>query len=163
MQSAIGLIQLRHMADWSDARRRNASILHSAIAPFAREDGPVRLPAPKCAGCDGSCDAKGCHHGWYRFYVFVRQAELADGWSRDRIVSELQKLDVPCMQGSCSEIYLEKAFDDDESRPSARLAIARQLGEDSIAFLVHPTIDETTMTGIADATKTIFKQAARNA
>ena len=162
MQSAIGLIQIKRMTDWSTLRRGNAGILWTAIAPFAQEDGPARLPAPKCAGCDGSCDADGCHHAWYRFYVFVRQPGLADGWSRDRIISELQEFGVPCMQGSCSEIYLEQAFETGGSRPPARLPTARQLGETSIAFLIHPTIDNATMTEIAETTVTIFRQAARN-
>ena len=163
MQAAIGLIQLRRMADWTALRTRNAGILQAAISPLARQGGPVRLPAPHCAACDGNCTTDGCRHGWYRFYAFVRQSGLADGWSRDRIVSELQGRGVPCMQGSCAEIYLEKAFEDEDSRPPVRLPTACQLGDDSIAFLVHPTIDDVTMASIAEATATILRQAAGNA
>ena len=83
MQSAIGMIQLRRMADWTALRQRNATILIAALAPFAGEDGPARLPAPQCAGCDGNCTDSGCHHGWYRFYVFVRRSGLADGFGRE--------------------------------------------------------------------------------
>ena len=163
MQSAIGLIQLRRMAEWTALRRRNAGMLLAALAPHAGKDGLARLPAPRCAGCDGSCAARGCHHGWYRAYVFVRQSRLADGWTRDRIVAELQELGVPCMQGSCSEIYLEKAFEAGDRRPAARLPAARRLGETSIAFLVHPTIDDATMARIAEAAAAIFGQAAGTA
>ena len=163
MQSAIGMIQLRRMADWTALRQRNATILLAALAPYAGEDGPARLPAPRCAGCDGGCTDSGCHHGWYRFYVFVRQSGLADGWSRDRIVSELQNFGVPCMQGSCSEIYLERAFEEDDSHPITRLETARRLGETSVAFLIHPTIDDATMAEIAASAASIFRKAARNA
>ena len=163
MQSAIGLIQIERMTKWTALRRRNAGILKDAIVHYAHENGPVRIPSPRCAGCDGSCSTDGCHHGWYRAYVFVRQTGLADGWSRDRILAELQELGVPCMQGSCSEIYLEKAFEEDDSRPVSRLGTARQLGETSIAFLIHPTIDKVTMTSIAKAVEAVFRQAARNA
>ena len=47
---------------------------------------------------------------------------------------------VPCFQGSCSEVYLEKAFDDTGWRPSERLPVARELGDTSLMFLVHPTL-----------------------
>ncbi|MCF6194839.1 MAG: hypothetical protein L3J46_10965, partial [Kangiellaceae bacterium] len=47
---------------------------------------------------------------------------------------------VPCFQGSCSEVYLEKAFVDTEFRPKQRLPNARLLGETSLMFLVHPTL-----------------------
>jgi len=36
---------------------------------------------------------------------------LKPGWSRDRIMEEVGAAGVPCYSGSCSEIYLEKAFD----------------------------------------------------
>ena len=144
-------------------RDRNARMLLAALFPHAGKDGLVRFPAPHCAGCDGSCAARGCRHGWYRAYVFIRQSRLANDWTRDRIVAELQGLGVPCMQGSCSEIYLEKAFEAGGSRPAARLPAARRLGETSIAFLVHPTIDEAAMARIAETAAAIFGQAAGKA
>ena len=160
MQSAIGLIQLGRMKEWSDARQRNAGILQSHLRELAGDSGPVHLPAYRCDGCNGTCPAMGCRHAWYRFYLFVRQANLKAGWSRDRIVATLQEAGVPCMQGSCSEIYRESAFDGHASRPAKSLTIAKQLGEASIAFLVHPTIDDATMTDIAKATAGILAKAA---
>ena len=47
---------------------------------------------------------------------------------------------MPCYQGSCSEVYLEKAFDNTGWRPAQRLPVARQLGETSLMLLVHPTL-----------------------
>jgi dTDP-4-amino-4,6-dideoxygalactose transaminase len=47
---------------------------------------------------------------------------------------------VPCYPGSCSEIYLEKAFDNTGWRPAKRLPVAQVLGETSLMFLVHPTL-----------------------
>ena len=78
-------------------------------------------------------------------------------------MNKLVSIGVPCFQGSCSEIYLERAFKEDNSRPITRLGTARQLGETSVAFLIHPTIDDTTMAEIAAATAEIFRKAARNA
>jgi len=61
---------------------------------------------------------------------------------------------VPCYSGSCSEVYLEKAFDNTEWRPGERLCVAKELGETSLMFLVHPTLTqleiEKTCTAISD-------------
>ena len=160
MQSAIGLIQLGRMKEWSGVRQRNAGILQSHICELAGDSGPVRIPVHKCDGCTGTCPAQGCRHAWYRAYLFVRPDRLTDGWSRDRIILELQRAGVPCMHGSCSEIYLESAFDGHESRPATPLPVAKQIGENSIAFLVHPTIDDATMTKIGAATSDVVSKAA---
>ena len=47
---------------------------------------------------------------------------------------------VPAYQGSCSEVYLEKAFDGLSCRPSSPLPVAKELGETSVMMLVHPTL-----------------------
>ena len=46
---------------------------------------------------------------------------------------------IPCSVGSCSEIYLETAFAP-KRRKKARLPVAKELGETSLMFLVHPTL-----------------------
>ncbi len=79
-------------------------------------------------------------HAHYKFYAYVRPENLALGWSRDRIVQAINDKGVPCYQGSCSEVYLEKAFDGTGWRPTERLPNAHELGETSIVFLVHPTL-----------------------
>ncbi len=147
IQAAIGRIQLRRMADWTARRQANAAALTAALQPFAGNDGPVRLPAFGCAsGCQASagrlaCTA-GCEHAQYKFYAYVRPENLAEGWSRDSIVEAINAAGVPCYQGSCSEVYLEKAFDGTGYRPAERLPVAKVLGETSLMFLVHPTLTE---------------------
>jgi len=79
-------------------------------------------------------------HAAYKCYVFVEPDQLKSGWTRDRILSEILARGVPCYSGSCSEVYLEKAFDGTAWRPSERLPVARELGETSVMFLVHPTL-----------------------
>ena len=83
-----------------------------------------------------------CRHAAYKCYVFVEPDKLAEGWSRDRIAQEVTARGVPCYQGSCSEVYLEKAFDGTGWRPARRLPVARELGETSLMFLVHPTLED---------------------
>lgn len=65
---------------------------------------------------------------------------------------------VPCFSGSCSEIYLEKAFDG--LRPLERLPIAHELGETSLMFLVHPTLSDNDMHIIAQAVSEVMIQAS---
>lgn len=130
MQAAIGIIQTQKMPDWT-ARRTELALAMTSV--LQRHD-VIRLPkTPNYAG-----------HGYYRLYAFVRPELLRDGWSRDRVIDEIVVRGVPCLHGSQSEVYLEGAFDGTGWRPHERLPVARELGETSLAFLVHPslTVDE---------------------
>ena len=128
MQAAIGRVQLRKLPEWQAARRRNAE----AILAAASECAIFRVPALPMH----------VEHAWYKAYAFVEPAQLGAGWDRDRIVSEINAHGVPCSMGSCSEVYLEKAFDGTGLRPERRLPVARELGETSLMFMVHPTLTE---------------------
>lgn len=154
VQAAIGRIQLRRMADWTARREANAARLRLALQAFAGSDGPIRLPDPVSAGGVGSSV-----HAQYKFYAHVRPDNLAGDWTRDRIVAEVNALGVPCFQGSCSEVYLEKAFDG-VGRPAERLPMARQLGETSLMFLVHPTLSEEDMRRTCSAIEHVLSAAA---
>jgi len=143
MQAAVGRIQLRRMTDWTAARTANAE----AILTECRRHAALRVRDFRCnaARCGADCPARsGCVHAQYKCYVYVRPERLATGWNRDRIAAEINARGVPCYQGSCSEVYLEKAFDNTGWRPEERLPVARELGETSLMFLVHPglTADE---------------------
>lgn len=141
MQSAIGRIQLRRIAYWTKAREQNALALTDAFLPFSGEEGIIRIPDLSCDQCAAKNETC-CRHAWYKFYAFVRPENLPDGWNRDRIVSELVAKGIPCYQGSCSEVYLEKAFNGTAHKPRKALPIAKKLGETSLMFLVHPTLKE---------------------
>lgn len=126
MQAAIGRLQLVQMSDWHIARRQNASAILEAAAEcavFRVPDVPPHL-----------------EHAWYKAYVFVESKRLRAGWTRDRIIAEINLRGVPCGVGSCSEVYLEKAFEGTTFKPPQRLPAARELGETAILFLVHPTL-----------------------
>ena len=145
MQAAIGRIQLGCMADWTNKRGANAKTIADALEPFAAEGGPIRLPEFRFANFLDTTHNKGCVHAYYKFYAYVRPQNLAPDWSRDRIVEEITSRGVPCFQGSCSEVYLERAFDGTGWRPEPRLPIAKELGETSLMFLVHPTLTNSEM------------------
>lgn len=126
VQAVIGRIQLRRMQEWQASRGRNLQFIWDA----ARCLPALRVP-------DFPEDNV---HAAYKCYVFVRQECLKDGWSRDRILNEIASRGVPAFSGSCSEVYLEKAFDNTDLRPRERLSNAKELGETSMMFLVHPTL-----------------------
>lgn len=151
MQAAIGRIQLRRMSEWTATRARNAAILETAIMPFAEADGIIRSPR---------CEIEGTVHGQYKYYAYIRPDRLAEGWDRDRIVAELNGRGIPCFQGSCSEVYLEKAFDGTPFRPLQRLPVARELGETSLMWLVHPTLTDAQMRFAAQGIGEVLAEAS---
>lgn len=148
MQAAIGRIQLNRIADWTRRRTEIATRLSDALA---RHPGVVRVPAP----------AAGMRHAYYRLYGYVRPDGLAGDWSRDRIVAELNAAGVQVLHGTCSEVYLEKAFDGTAWRPEPRLPNARELGETSLMFLTHPTMGDAELDRAADAIDRVLGAAAR--
>jgi dTDP-4-amino-4,6-dideoxygalactose transaminase len=147
MQAVIGRIQLKRMDDWHAKRTANAN----AIWSTASELPGLRVPVIP----------EGSEHAAYKCYVFVEPEALADGWDRDRIVSEISTRGVPCYQGSCSEVYLEKAFDNTGWRPKERLPVARELGDTSIMFLVHPTLTAAEIAKTQSVLSEVLKLATR--
>ncbi|ASP17316.1 DegT/DnrJ/EryC1/StrS aminotransferase family protein [Neisseria sp. oral taxon 020 str. F0370] len=146
MQAVIGRIQLRRMADWTARRRENAAKLAETLAQF---DCIRLVEIPDYI-----------EHAQYKFYAFVRPEKLKQGWTRDRIVNELNERKVPCYQGSCSEVYLEKAFDGTPWRPKGRLKNAVELGGTSLMFLVHPTLTDDEIAFCRDNTAAVLAEAS---
>jgi dTDP-4-amino-4,6-dideoxygalactose transaminase len=99
-------------------------------------------------------------HAAYKCYVFVEPDELKADWNRDRIILEVNALGVPCFSGSCSEVYLEKAFDNTSFRPAERLPNAKELGETSLMFLVHPTLTEKEISRTCEVIKHVMALAS---
>lgn len=147
MQAVLGRIQLRRMAEWTAARKLNAAVLTEAV----RACPALRLPEPP----------EGSQHAWYKFYTYVWSEALKPGWNRDRIMAEINTRGVPCYSGSCSEIYLEKAFDGHPSRPADRLPTARRLGETGLMFLVHPTLTDQEIAKTARTIKNVMELAIK--
>lgn len=100
-------------------------------------------------------------HAYYKYYVFFRPKKLKAGWDRDRIMNAVAAEGVPCFSGSCSEVYLEKAFEGDGLRPIGRLKVAKELGETSLMFLVHPTLTSKDMDTMTKAVFKVMVEAAR--
>lgn len=144
MQAVIGRIQLKMMPEWSAKRMANMEKIYAAFA-----DSPyfsVHRPSDEYV------------HAAYKCYVQVNTDQLPEGWSRDRIMAEMNALGVPCFSGSCSEVYLEHAFDGTAWRPTQRLQNAQKLGETSLMFLVHPTLTENNIQTTESAIQQIISR-----
>jgi dTDP-4-amino-4,6-dideoxygalactose transaminase len=146
VQAAIGRLQLRKLPQWLGRRRRHAAALTAGFRgiPALRVTEP-----PRHVG-----------HAYYKYYVFVRPERLRPDWSRDRILAAVTAQGVPCFSGSCSEIYLEKAFERAGLGPARRLACARELGATSLMFLVHPTLTEAAMRKTRKVVEAVMAQAS---
>lgn len=149
IQAVIGRIQLKRMQNWSRKRNENAAHISKILSKFSGTNGIVRTPQIKSPSTPASESENTSVHAFYKYSCYIQPENLAPGWTRDRIIQEVTALGVPCFQGSCSEIYLEKAFDQTGWRPKERLPVAQELGETSLTLLVHPTLtdDEMARTG----------------
>jgi dTDP-4-amino-4,6-dideoxygalactose transaminase len=149
MQAAIGRIQLRKLPRWTAQRNAHAARLVEGLGGLRG----LRVPVPPADVV----------HAYYKFYAFVRPEALAEGWSRDRIMAAVQSHGVHCQVGSCSEIYLEKAFADRGWGPAERLPVARELGETSLLFLVHPTLTAEAIDATISAVRAVISEATAQA
>ncbi|NRD74696.1 DegT/DnrJ/EryC1/StrS aminotransferase family protein [Shewanella sp. VB17] len=148
MQAAVGRIQLTRMSDWTAKRQANAKQLDLAVSD---------LPIIQCIKVPDYIE-----HAQYKHYMFIKPHLLKEGWTRDNIVAAINANNVPVYQGSCSEVYLEKAFDDTGWRPKIRLCNAKELGETSLMFLVHPTLTATEIALTCRVIRQVLQEASIN-
>ena len=154
MQGVIGRIQLERMSDWTAKRTANAQAILDACAGWEAK-GYLSVPR-----LENTPEFSGSKHAYYKLYVYVQPDNLPDGWSRDRIIQAINDQGVPCFSGSASEVYLEKAFDHTGLRPASRLPVAKQLGETSLMFLVHPTLTTAEIEQTVQAIDSVFSSIA---
>ena len=145
IQSGVGRFQLKKLDDWLSIRQRNARILDSCFINFSL----LRQAIP----------AHNIVHARYKYYTYINPQKLKNSYTRNRIMDEFNKYGVPCFSGTCSEIYLEKAFKDSNFGPINRLPTAQELGETSLMFLIDPTLSTSNMEYICDVSKKVFINA----
>lgn len=145
MQASLGRQVLRKLPEWVAMRRKHAAHLTEGLGGVSA----LRIPEPPAS----------IEHSYYKYYVFVRPERLKRNWDRDRIMSMINEAGVPCSSGSCSEIYLERAFAP-EMRPANCLPTAHELGKTSLMFLVHPTLTERHMQFTAETVARVMKRAS---
>ena len=145
MQSALGRVLLRKMPMMLEKRRRLAGILTERFLQMPA----LRVTIPPAE----------IRHSYYKYYAFLRPERLRENWTLQRIIDAINAEGIPCFSGSCSEIYLEKAFPE-SMRPRHRLAIAKELGETALMFLAHSTLSQSDMHDTADAVSKVLAAAS---
>jgi dTDP-4-amino-4,6-dideoxygalactose transaminase len=144
VQSAIGRVALKKVPGWIETRRRYSALLTRSFSQIPGLRVPVVPPE--------------FGHAYYKCYAFVQPERLRRGWDRNRIIEAITAEGIPCFAGSCSEIYREKAFPP-KWQPNVRLPIARELGETSLMFQVHPTLSEEAIESTCRAVEKVLKVA----
>jgi dTDP-4-amino-4,6-dideoxygalactose transaminase len=124
-QAAIGLVQLRKLDEWRQTRTRNAQIWANALGKVRG----LRVPMP---------DGNSVRHAFYKLYFYVDGGEDEEASRlRGEIISRSIDAGLKVFSGSCSEIYLEKPFQD---LPKPDCPVSRSLGHRSLMVEVHPTL-----------------------
>lgn len=148
MQAAIGRIQLGKLDTWVARRRENAAFLVGELGKLAGVE--IHVPGPDY------------FHAYYKFYLALDAVFLRDGWSRDRVVTEITAQGMPAFAGVCPEIYREQAFVRAGMGPAAPLPVAGSLGARSLLLLVHPTITPDDMSRYAGVVVRVLRAALRD-
>ncbi len=146
LQSAIGLIQLSKLEGWLEKRRAYAAIFNQRFSAIP--------------GLNVTVPEADYLHAYYKYYVQVDQATLASGWDRDRIMMTLNENGLPCAVGICPEIQLETAFKHYPQKGT--FESAKQLGNITLMFPVHPTLSADDIYYMADSVEEIMKQAVKS-
>ena len=147
MQGVIGRIQLKKMLNWQKKRIKNANEIWNSVK--------------NCKSLNVPNIPDYIDHAGYKCYIFVNPKELKKEWSRDKIVNEINLLGVPCYTGVCPEVYLEKAFDNTQFKPKERLTNAKELGNTSLMFLIHPTLTKKEIKQTCNAINSVMKLASQ--
>jgi dTDP-4-amino-4,6-dideoxygalactose transaminase len=156
IQAAIGRIQLTKMKEWTKKRNYN----QDKIWECCREFDLIRVP--EFNHKSWKFFHKGNVHAAYKCYIFIKKDRLKAGWNRNKIIQEITKSGIPCFSGSCSEVYLEKAFKKSNIKPKKRLDVAKELGDTSLCLLIHPTITKKEIEFTCSKLRKIFSKASIN-
>lgn len=153
IQGAIGRIQLRKMNEWTKKRNQYQNQIWSTVKKFKS----IRVPEFNLK--DWEHYHSGHIHAAYKCYIFVNNNFLKPDFNRDRIIHEINNKNVPCFSGSCSEVYLEKAFIEKDLTPKKRLPISKQLGKSSLMFLIHPSLSELELEKTCNVIEEVISKA----
>ena len=179
MQGAMGRVMLaKWLPVWHEQRARNAAILKEALIEVAKEG--ERVHALTFVDVPDDELARGTEHAYYRLYALLDVGALRDGWTRDRVVDEINLRAADgghfggvAQYGSSALIGSEAAFAaagfvtgfavaglaGDAGQAGDALAGAREADERSFAFFVDPGRCEDDMRFAAGCVKAVLKEA----
>lgn len=139
MQAAIGLVQLGKLEAWLERRRSYAKVWFEGL----RASQLLRLPRPETR----------FEHAHYKVYAFLKPERMRQGATRDDVLAALNEAGIRAFAGACPEIYREAVFAGLKVRT---LPIAKELGETSLMFECHPTLNSFRVPQMADRARAII-------
>jgi dTDP-4-amino-4,6-dideoxygalactose transaminase len=145
MQSAMGRLQLAKLPTWVARRRQIAAQVSEALGNLKG----VTVPEPPA-------------HAFHSFYKFVFQidpAVLKAGWTRDRVIAELEARGVPARVGACPDISREAAFAHDGVPSMIPHPGAASIADRTIMLPVHPTLTDGNAAFLATTTQDVVRAA----
>jgi dTDP-4-amino-4,6-dideoxygalactose transaminase len=145
-QAAIGRKQLAKLPRWLARRRAIAAHLSSAIGGL----NAVQLPAPP----------REAEHAFYKYMFQVDPAALREGWSRDRIMAELEARGIPTRVGGCPDISREQAFRR-HGFTTTTLPTAAWLEGRTLMLPVHPTLSDDNVAFMTETLRSVLAASLR--
>lgn len=139
--ASIGLNSLDCLDGWVTHRRAAAHILNTCLqnVPLIR----LTLPPPHC------------YHAYYKYYCFIQTHYLAPNVTRNHLIDQLNRMHIPCFEGTCGEIYREVAYN-----LHYHLPVTRNLSDTSLMFAIDPTLSLTVIKAMAEKLKWVFLNAS---
>ena len=137
IQASIGLDSLEKLEEWVNFRRKAASIFNETFKNIPL----VRLTIPNDK----------YYHAYYKYYCFIKPEFLKEGYTRNDIIEKINNIQIPCFQGTCGEVYKEKAYNLDLNLP-----VTKELSDMSLMFLVDPSYTEEIIREITIIIKNIL-------
>ena len=145
IQAAIGRRQLLKLPNWLAQRRANAHRLAKGLSNLRG----LSIPLP-----GGNME-----HAWYKFYAMIELDRLKSGWDHSKVIDAINAEGIPCMAGSCWQIYREKAFVNAGYVPVAAMPVAESSSQRSLMFMVHPTLGQQEMDDTVAAVGKVMRAA----
>jgi CDP-6-deoxy-D-xylo-4-hexulose-3-dehydrase len=139
IQAAFGLVQLRRLEEFNEARRRNAQVLIERLSDL---QGDIEFVA----------EQEGGRSTWFGFPVMVKDAE-----TRAKLSRHLEERRIETRAIVAGNLTVQPAFRDNPHRTVGTLAAATAVGQRGLFIGNHPDLGERRIDHIAEAFRSFFR------
>jgi CDP-6-deoxy-D-xylo-4-hexulose-3-dehydrase len=140
VQAAFGLVQLRRLEEFNEARRRNARRLLSKLRDL---DGKLRFVA----------EQEGGRSTWFGFPVMVEE-----GHDRRRLSAHLEQHGIETRAIVAGNLAVQPAFRDAPHRTVGTLANATAISQRGLFVGNHPNLDQRRLDHIVEAFRSFYAE-----
>lgn len=141
MQAAFGLVQLRRLEEFNDARRENARALLEGLAELGR-DGNLQFVAEQHGG----------RSTWFGFPVLA-----GDARTRGELSRHLEEREIETRAIVAGNLTIQPAFRDAPHRTVGSLANATAISQRGLFIGNHPNLDPRRLDHIVEAFRSYFR------